>query len=294
MSVNIPLHFSQQFATNIELLLQQKGSRLRGTVTEAPYVGEQASPVNQIEKVEMQRVTTRFGKMQRVDANVDRRWVLPEDDDLPQLIDTFDKLKMITDPSSAYVMNAVMAAGREFDRKIISAFFGVSKTGKSGSVNTSFPAAQQIAVAFGASGNVGLTVAKLREAKKILMAADVDLETEEIWCAVTAEQHDDLLAEAQIISTDFNDKPVLVEGRINRFLGINFKHTELLEVDGSSFRRIPVYVKTGMHLGLWNDIRTDIDIRKDLQGLPFQAYVYTSAGATRLQEPKVVEIKCAE
>ena len=30
--------------------------------------------------------------------------------------DEFDKLRLITDPSSAYVQNAVMAAGRQFDK----------------------------------------------------------------------------------------------------------------------------------------------------------------------------------
>lgn len=294
MSVNIPEHFSQQFATNIELLLQQKGSRLRKAVTEDSYVGEQASPVDQIAAVEMQSVTTRFSPIGRVDAELDRRWVLPNDFDLNQLIDTFDKLKMITNPESSYVMNAVNAAGRQFDREIISAFFGTSKTGKSGTVNTTHPAGQQIAVNFGASGNVGATVAKLREARRILMAADVDMDAEEFWAAVTAKQHDDLLAEAQIISTDFNDKPVLVEGRITRFLGINFVHTELLELNGSSQRRMPVWVKSGMHLGIWNDIVTDVSVRRDLTSLPFQAYVYQSTGATRLEEEKIVEMVCAE
>ena len=155
-------------------------------------------------------------------------------------------------------------------------------------------AGQLVAVNFGASSNTGLTVAKLREAKRLLMAAEVDLETDMINCAVTAQQHDDLLAEAQIISTDFNDKPVLVEGRIQRFLGINFVHTELLEVDGSSFRRVPIWAKSGMHLGLWNDITTDISQRKDLQSLPFQAYIYMTAGSTRIEEEKVVEVLANE
>lgn len=294
MSINIPSHYAQQYATNIELLLQQKGSRLRGRVTEGSYKGEQASPVDQIGAVEMQEVTTRFGEMGRVDAAVDRRWVLPTDYDLPQLIDSFDKLRLLTDPESSYVQNAVFAAGRQFDRLIIDAFFDAANTGKTGTTSTSHGAGQQIDDAFGASGTVGLTVAKLREAKRILMAADVDMEMETLYCAVTAKQHDDLLAEAQVISTDFNDKPVLVEGKIQRFLGIEFIHTELLETDASSYRRVPVWAMSGVHLGLWNDITTNVSRRSDLQGEPFQAYVYMTAGATRLEEEKVVEIQCGE
>lgn len=122
MSVNIPTHYVQQYSTNISLLLQQRGSKLRGTVLTGSHVGKAASPVDQIGKVEMQPVTTRFAQMGRVDAPTDRRWVYPSDFDLPQLIDTFDKLRTITDPSSAYVQNAVMAAGRQFDKLLCSAF----------------------------------------------------------------------------------------------------------------------------------------------------------------------------
>jgi len=294
MSANIPNHYAQQFATNIELLLQQKGSRLRGMVTSGSYIGEQASPVDQIDAVEMQEVTGRFEAMGRVDADTDRRWVLPLDFDLPQLIDSFDKLRLLTDPSSIYVMNAVNAAGRKMDDVIIDAFFGTSKTGKSGSTSTTFPSGQQVAVNQGASGNTGLTVAKLRAARKLLRAAEVDLDMDPITAVITATQEDNLLAEAQVISLDFNDKPVLVDGKLKSFLGINFVHSERVDVDANSYRRVPVFAKSGMHLGIWNDITTDISQRKDLKGLPFQSYVYMTVGATRLEEKTIVEIKCAE
>lgn len=294
MSVNIPNHYAQQFATNIELLLQQKDSRLRSLVTQGQYIGEQASPVDQIDAVEMQSVSGRFEAMPRVDADTARRWVSPLDFDLPQLIDSFDKLRLLTDPNSAYVMNAVSAAKRKMDDVIIAAFFGTAKTGKTGSTSTSFPSGQQVAVNQGASGNTGLTVAKLREARRLLRAAEVDLDMDPITCVVTSKQEDNLLAEAQVISLDFNDRPVLVDGKLKSFLGMNIVHSERLAVDANSYRRVPVFAKSGMHLGVWNDITSDISQRKDLRGLPFQAYVYMTIGATRLQELKTVEIKCAE
>lgn len=294
MSQNLPQHYVLQFATNIQLLLQQKGSKLRQYVMSGSHVGKQASPVDQIGAVNMQPVVSRFAPMGRVDAAVDRRWVYPSDFDLPQLIDSFDKLRLLTDPQSSYVQNAVYAAGRQMDDLIIDSFFSVAKTGEQGASNTSFLAGNQVAVNQGASGNTGLTVAKLREAKRLLMSHEVDLDSDPLTCVATARQMDNLLAEAQVISMDFNDKPVLVEGKLTRFLGINFVHCERLDVDGSSFRRIPVFAKSGMYLGIWNDIMTDIDTRKDLQGLPYQAYVTMTAGATRLEEKKIVEIKCAE
>lgn len=291
MSLNLPSHYVQQYATNIQLLLQQKGSKLRSAVMTGSHVGKQASPVDQFAPIEMQVASGRFNPMGRVDAAVDRRWVFPTDYELPQLVDEFDKLRLLTDPQSAYVQNAVYAAGRKMDSLIIAALNGTAKTGESGSTSTVLPSGQKVAVGFGASADVGLTVAKLREAKRLLMAADLDMESEQIYAAISATQHDNLLAEAQVISTDFNDKPVLVEGRIMRFLGINFIHTELLE-SSSGDKLIPVWAKSGVYLGIWNDIQTSISKRNDLSSEPWQAYVKMTAGATRLEEEKVVQIAC--
>lgn len=297
MSQNLPSLYAQQFATNIQLLLQQKGSRLRSAVMSGSHVGEQASPVDQVGKVEMQVPAGRFAPIGRVDAAVDRRWVLPNDRDLPQLVDNFDKLRLLQDPMSSYVQNAVNAAGREYDRQILAAAIGTNKTGKSGSTSTVLPSAQKVAVTFGAAGNTGLTVAKLREAKRLLLAADVDLESDELYAPIGATQHDNMLAEVQIISSDFNggDRPVLKDGKISRFLGINFIHTELAVASAqqsSGSALIPIWAKSGMYLGIWSDMETDVSQRKDLSGMPWQAYIKMTCGASRLEEAKIVQVAC--
>lgn len=294
MSINLPTHYVQQYSSNVQLLLQQKGSKLRSRVMTGTHVGKQASPVDQFGAVSAQAVTGRFQAMPRVDAAADRRWVFPVDYDLPQLIDNFDKLRLLTDPKSSYVTNAVYGMGRAMDDEIITAFFGDAKTGETGSTTTSLPGGQSVDVAFGAAGEVGLTVKKLREAKRILMANEVDLEGDPLTCVVTAKQHDDLLAEAQVVSTDFNDKPVLVEGKVVRFLGIDIVHCERLQLEATDDRRIPVFAKSGMYLGIWNDIETSVDQRNDLRSKPWQVYAIGTFGATRLEEGKVVEIECDE
>lgn len=294
MSLNLPSHYVQQYASTIQLLLQQKESKFSPFVMRGNHVGKQASPVDQIGAISMQPVVGRFQPIGRVDAPVDRRWVLPSDFDLNQLIDSFDKLRLLLDPESSYVQNAVMAANRQMDDLIIAALFGTAKTGEQGATSTTFPAGNQVAVNFKAAGNVGLTVEKLREAKRLLMANQVDLDSDPISCFVTAKQHDDLLGQAQVVSTDFNDRPVMVEGRVTRFLGINIIHCERLANDATPYRRVPVFAKSGMYLGLWNEMTTDISQRKDLQGHPWQAYLTMTAGSTRLEENKIIEIKCNE
>lgn len=295
MSQNIPTHYAQQYASNIELLLQQRGSKIADTATPMTVRGAKAaSPVDQIGAVEATKRTTRYPKLTPADTPTDRPWVYPSDYDWNDLIDSIDKLRVLTDPTSSYSVNGAYAMGRAKDKELIAAFFEDRKTGENGATTVSFPAGQQVAVNHGASGAVGLTVAKIREAKRLMMAAEVDLENDPLYLGVTSKQHDNLLAEIQVTSLDFNDKPVLVEGMVTRFLGFNFKQTELFTVDGSSYRRCPAYAKSGMHLVIWNDITTDISVRRDLAGLPVQVYVFGTFGATRGQEKKIVEIKCSE
>mgnify|MGYP000188555961 FL=1 len=295
MSQQIPTHYAVQYASNIELLLQQKGSRLRDTVTPKSISGaKSAVPVDQIGKVEATKRTTRYPVLTPADTPAERPWVYPSDYDWNDLIDSIDKLRVVTDPQSSYVTNGGYAMGRAMDTEIITAFFADRKTGEAGAATTSFLAANVVAVNYGAAGAVGLTVAKLRQAKKLLLAAEVDLDMDPITVPITAAQHDNLLSEIQITSLDFNERPVLTEGTVTRFLGFNFKHTELLTADASSYRQIPVYAKSGMVLAIWNDISTDISIRRDLAGLPVQVYVFGTFGATRLEEKKVVKILCSE
>lgn len=296
MSINLPTHYVQQYSTNIQLLLQQKGSKLRGAVMSGSHVGKQASPVDQIGQIAANKVASRFAPMGRTDAPTDRRWVFPVDYDLPQLIDSFDKLRLLTDPASSYVTNGTYAMGRAMDDEIIDAFFADAKTGEQGATTTAFATATQtVSVNVGGAAS-NLNVAKLRAGKKILMANEVDIDNDPIYAIITADEHDSLLNEIQVVSSDFNTKPVLVDGKVQQFLGINFIHCERLKTGtddaAGTSTMVPMFAKSGMYLGMWNDISTDISQRKDLQGLPWQAYVYGTFGATRLEEKKVVRVWC--
>jgi galactitol-specific phosphotransferase system IIB component len=293
MSANLPTHFVQQYSTNIQLLLQTKGGKFSQHVMRGTHQGKAASPVDQFGAVEMQPVTSRFAPMGRVDAATDRRWVYPSDFDLPQQIDSFDKLKMITDPSSMYVQNAVNAALRQQDRLILAAFTGTAKTGETGATSTIFTAANEVDVAVGGA-NSKLNVAKIKAVKELMEANDVDFETEEVFIGITAADHASLLNEIQVISSDFNSgAPILQQGRVVEFLGFKLIQSQLVEtvLAGTNEVTLPVWCKSGMHCGIWDEMKTDVSQRKDLQGLPWQVYLTMSAGATRLEEDKVYAIE---
>lgn len=288
MSNQITTAFVNDYKTTVQQLLQQNDSRFRWAVTIDSYTGEGGKAVEQIGAVTAQKRTSRHADTPLIETPHDARWVYPVDYEWADLIANQDKLRMIIDPTSPYAINGASAMRRALDDEIISAFFADAKTGKTGSTTTSLPAGQQIA-----ANSEGLTVKKLRDAKKLLMAAEVDLDMDPVYVAVTAEQHDDLLGEVQTTNTDYTDRPVLVEGKITRFMGFEFIHSERLGVDGSSNRRLPCWAKSGMHLGIWDDMVTRVSERGD-KSYETQVYLCETIGATRLEEEKVVEILCAE
>ncbi len=296
MTINLPDHAVNQYSTNVDLLLQQKGSKLRHLVSTGTHEGEQASPVDQFGAVEAQAPAGRFAPLNRVDAAVSRRWVFPEDRELPQLIDSFDKLRTITDPESKYVENAANAFGRFWDDLVIDAALGTAKIGKAGSSSESFDTATySISASFGAAGDVGLTVAKLIEAQRLFMVAEVDLDNDVATVIISPTQHAELLNQVEVISTDFNLKPILdQDGRVRHFMGFNIVISNRLDSSGSTNRHVIAFVKSGMYLGIWEELVHNVTVRDDLSSQPWQLFSKNTAGATRLEQGKVLRILCAE
>ena len=296
MSQFVTTHYVQQYTTNVQLLSQQRGSRFRMAVTEGKYTGKQGVPVDQFAPTVAQKRTTRYPALTPIDTQADRRWVFPSDYDWNDLIDNIDKLRLLIDPQSSYVTNGTAAMNRAMDDEIIAAFFATAKTGVDGSVNTAFPSSQQVLASEGATGATGMNVEKLKAAIQILLANEAwdPAGGDPIYAAITAKQNRNLMDEIQVINADYNgEKPVVNDGFIQSWGKVKFIHSERLAINGSSQTRCPVWVKEGMHLGLWQDISADVRQRGDLAGLPWQVYLYGTFGGTRIEEKKVVEIPCA-
>lgn len=296
MSENLPQLWTTQFSTNLELLLQQMGSKLRGKLNEGFHVGKMASPINQVGAITLKAPAGRFVPKNRTDATFTRRWVFPQDGEIDQLIDSFDELKTIVDPKSKYTENAAMAVGRGWDDAIIAAAFGTNYTGTdaNGLTTENFDTTQfQIADNFGASAATGLTVAKLIEAKRIFRHYHVDIDTDPLTLVIGSQQESDLLNQVQVVSTEFSDKPVLVDGRVTRFLGFDIVVIERLPLS-STDREVLAFAKSGLYLGMWKDMTNRVSIRNDLSGEPYDLYTATSYGATRTQPGKVLQILCAD
>lgn len=293
MSTQITTAFAQRFASNVALLSQQQGSRLEGAVRVESFSGVKGGQVvQQIGATAAVKRTTRHADTAYSTTPHDVRWVYPEDYQWADLIDREDQLKTLADFTGPYTMNAVAAMNRAKDDEIIAAFFSdTTKTGETGGTTTDWTTF--VAANAGhkiVSSSLGLTVAKLRAAVKALYKAEVDVDNDSIYCAVTSQQIDNLFTETQVISLDYNTNAVLVDGKLKPFMGINFIHTERL-LTQSTGHRVPIWAKSGVALANWNGIQTTVD-RLPTKNNATQVYAAGSFGATRLEEKKVVEVLC--
>lgn len=291
---NIPNHFTTQFDANWRHLVQQKNSRLREYVTLDSINGKEKS-YNTIDTAVMALINDRAASTRISDQAMAKRWIRPQQYDIAKLIDEWDEqlLGEVVLPTSPIVQAHGAAYARTCDSVIISALGGAAFTGATGTTSTALPASQKVAVNFvesGTAANSGLTIAKLRRAKFILDANEVDEEEERI-IVVSARQLQDLLRTVEATSADYNTVRALVDGSLNTFMGFKFRRTQLLGLT-STVRACFAYVKSGIVLAE-RGLKTHMDVRTDLSH-SLQIRSVASLGATRMEEKKVVEIACDE
>lgn len=296
MSDPITTSFVTEFETNVALLLQQTDSRLAGACTQYALKGESAEVLEQFGSTAAVTGLARHADTPIIDVPQDRRWCYPTDADWGTIIDKQDKLRQLIDPMGPITRAGAAAMNRQKDDQIVEAIFGTAHTGKTGATLTSFAAGQIVANTVGSSSASGLNVAKLRAARKILRKNEVDLEAEMPYCALSADKEDDLLNEAQFISSEYNGSaPVLQDGRLRSFMGFEFIHSERF-AGGAAYSgsvsgyEIPVWVKSGIGLGTWEGMVANV-APSPLKRFNWVVYMKQTVGATRLEEKRVVKIQ---
>lgn len=289
----ITTSFVNDYTTNVELLLQQKGSKLRSRVRNESFIGENADFMEQVGKVKAKKRVTRHGDTPLIPTPMDRRWVFPVDYELADLIDKQDRLRQIIDPTSPFAMAQAAGMNRAIDDAIIEGAFGTNQTGQT---PTSTPVEFDPNNLIPADGT-GLNIDKLRAVKQGMLEAEVDFEMEMVTAAITPAQLINLLQTTEVTSSDYNTVKALVAGEINTFMGFMFVVTNRLpggndyDEDGSvvvapDTSRALFFAESGLGLGMWNDISARVDERPD-KSYSTQVYTKGTFGATRLQEGKI-------
>ena len=287
MSIQITTSFVEQYSSNVTMLSQQMGSKLRGSVDVETINGKNAF-FDQVGVTAAQIRTSRHGDTPQIDTPHSRRRLSLADYEWADLVDDVDKVRMLIDPTSSYAKAAAAAMNRSIDDVIITAMNASASTGVAGGTSTDLPATQKTATS---DQSDGLTIAKLRTAKEKFDLASVDPSIAR-HIIVGPRQITDLLGTTEVTSSDFNTVKALANGEINSFLGFNFIVSNRLSIE-SSKRKCIAFASDGIALGVGKDVNARIDERSD-KSYATQVYYCMSIGATRMEQAKVIGITCTE
>ena len=282
MSSQITAAFVQQYRSNLMILAQQKGSKLRNTVRSESVNGTSAY-FDRLGATAAVKRLTRHGDTPLIDSPHSRRRLSTAPYEWADLIDNADKVRLLIEPTSEYALNAANAMGRTMDDIIIAAASGTAYTGVDGSGTQAITL--QVAPAA-----TNLTLAKLLEAKQDLDEGDV--EGEDRYIIVSPKMMTSLLGTTEVKSADYNAVKALVQGQLDTFLGFKFVTSNRLAANTTADGHLCLaYQRSGLVLGIGEDVKTEIGPRAD-KSYSTQVYVRMDLGATRLEEARVVEIDC--
>ena len=293
MSTQISTAFVEQYKANVYHLVQQKGSKLREACRNESVTGKNAF-FEQIGATAARLRTSRHADTPRMDTPHSRRRVSLGDYDWADLVDGEDQIRLLIDPTSQYAQAAAWAMGRAIDDAIIAAADGTAYTGVAGGTSTSYSSAMTVAVTERwpglSSANLGLNVAKLMEAAKLLGANNVDPD-ESKHLVLNARQLKSLMQDAHVSSGDYNTLRPLMSGKIVEFHGFKLYPTERIGTDASSYDKVLYWAGNGMLLAIGKDVTGKISERAD-KNYATQVFAQMSIGSTRMEETRVGYIEC--
>lgn len=289
MSNNITKAFINQVNGNIISELQNKGGILMPTVTTKTDIhGETSKLVDIIGTASASVLGARHSKTVAGSIDYDSRHLNPITYVSTQWLAFNDDYRMLVRPENSIKSAINMGMRRQYDDTVIAALGGVARTGKNGTTNTALPATQKIA-----HGNTGLTVAKLLRIRTAFLNANVDLEMEKITMVVSPNQLENMLNYEKATSSNYVGSIYpLVSGEIDHFLGMRFIMMTRLPL-ASGIRTCYAYVKSGITLGIWSGIKVFVDRLPD-QNQDLQIQMFSTIGATRVMEQKVMQVFCQE
>jgi hypothetical protein len=287
VSTQITTAYVKQFSDGITLSPQQQQTRLRGAVRVESGITGDRDFFDYIGVSEMSERVGRHTDTVLTDTPHTRRMVTMKTYDKADMVDKRDEVRILNNPINMYTQSYSAAAARKTDKIIIDAASGTAYTGVDGGTGTSHPGGDyQVA-----HGSLGLTLAKIITARKVLVAAENN-PSQGWYFAYGAEQLEDLLNDSTITSADYNSVKMLVSGEMNTFMGFTWIHTEQLTVS-SSIRTCLAWCQDALLLGISTDVSGDVSRRPDKNN-GLQVSYTMDQGATRMNEVGVVEVLCDE
>lgn len=308
--------YVQQYADNIYVLSQQKGSILAPFVRKVTQKAE-SKFWDRIGAIDPHKRTSRHEDTHLINPPHSRRMATLVDYDANMLVDDIDQIRTLNDPTNAYAQASMWAMGRGKDDEIIEAALGNAYSGKKGTTAVPLPATQKLVAHDGTSlVGVDLNVRTLRKLKRYFDRKEVDKSLTR-YLVVSSSQIENLLGETEVGSRDYNIVAALVDGEIKKFMGFIILGSERLGTlavaltynkdngsTGAGTGTLAVGARecfawagdgddSGLLLTTAKEVTTDVGPRRDKNNA-MQVSAVMGIGATRMEEEKVVGVYCKE
>lgn len=290
--------YADDFKIGYDLALQQKVSKFKDKVKwVAPVKGAGAQLVDHILPFEADVGGADLADTKWTHADLMPRWAFPIPIRVTVPITTTDKLSMLADPSNDLTKSIIAAQQRALDGKIIvPTFFRDVVGGKDKDKTLTFPAGNIIGKDVGAADS-GINRVKMDAVYEGFEKAEVDLDEERPWMAITPRQHRILRNLSEVKNSDFEKMGgVMKDGRVTQFLGFHvFVSNRLTKVviGAVVYVMVPVWVPSGMAVQPWMEPKVKISERPD-KNYTVQLYCEARYGAIRTEEGRVWQILCNE
>jgi hypothetical protein len=223
--------YIRQYDGTWQFLYQQDVSFLRQTVRNETQQAEKKA-WNYIAPTQGLWDVPRHSDSPDIATQHSTRWCSMNSWTWSELVEDIDIIQTLGDPSSDYMKNAVSAAHRGWDEKIIQGLYGISYTGKDGVTPVNwYDVGECIGIngdgtlttagsAFTNTTETGLTLGKIAMMGSIMDNNNVPSSDRHL--VANTDQKWYLLSSTKTTSADYNTVKALTDGQLNTFMGFTF------------------------------------------------------------------------
>lgn len=281
------------YAENVRLAVQQRTSRFEMGFTYSPDLkGRQTQLIELIGATEAILDAPRGGDTPNIDNLMEQVWCTPRPIEWGKVIEKEDAIKALTNYQSQFVQNGAIAITRGRDKIFSQAIFGDRKVGQDGTIVQAWNSTNRVVAAdVGSTGATGMNLAKIQRAKRLLRAQYVELDMEELWGPLNAQEMEELYNDIINASTEVRRVAVLEDDKkmVHSVAGVNFVHYEgMADYDANTYTSA-IWCKSGMYYGDFDPLAIDVGRNPAKKYRP-HPYMENWFGASRTEDEKVIKI----
>lgn len=292
MSFQITEAFKRDFESNVYHLAQAKQDLSQ--YARQGTMNAEGKFIDRVGTVSMRERTDRHSRVVYSETPHSRRYVTPQEFYASDLVDKADKLQVLQDPASEYLIEFVNAMKRQKTEVFLTAALGVAKTGKLGDGTAAFDTNNEDTAA-GA-----FSFAKVNATRRKMKNDDIEFEDESPHFAVTPDALEDLYNEGVTGNTggtrthaDYMTIRQIQNGEMSgmAWQGFVWHETTLtpLRTGSSTIHECVAWCPSGMAMVFNNDGESTVDRIPELHN-SWQVYISFMGGAVRLEEAKVHQV----